>query len=231
MLYFSPIIPIWLILVIILIAALAIALSLHSGTGHVLTLKKKRLLVALRASAFFILILMLLSPVLNKLEVNRQKSNIVFLIDSSTSMGVKDVGGDKTRYQAALAFMKEKKFGKLAGYPISFYTFGDKAEKKVGVNELDKVRVSGGTNFADAVKQVDKDIGLSETAALVLVADGIDYSGFKGTDIQVPVFSVRTGSELNESKDVGIDYFKYPEKVPGQLSFDGFTYNWSQPYG
>ncbi|MEI6420857.1 MAG: vWA domain-containing protein [Lentisphaerota bacterium] len=213
MLYFSPIIPIWLILVIILIAALAIALSLHSGTGHVLTLKKKRLLVALRASAFFILILMLLSPVLNKLEVNRQKSNIVFLIDSSTSMGVKDVGGDKTRYQAALAFMKEKKFGKLAGYPISFYTFGDKAEKKVGVNELDKVRVSGGTNFADAVKQVDKDIGLSETAALVLITDGIDYSGFKGTDIQVPVFSVRTGSELNESKDVGIDYFKYPEKV------------------
>jgi hypothetical protein len=213
MLYFSPILPIWLILVIILIAALAIALSLHSGTGHVLTVKKKRILVALRASAFFILILMLLSPVLNKLEVNRQKSNIVFLIDSSTSMGVKDVGEDKTRYQAALAFMKEKKFGKLAGYPISFYTFGDKAEKKSGVNELDKVRVSGGTNFADAVKQVDKDIGLSETAALVLVTDGIDYSGFKGTDIQVPVFSVRTGSALNESKDVGIDYFKYPEKV------------------
>jgi hypothetical protein len=179
----------------------------------VLTVKKKRILVALRASAFFILILMLLSPVLNKLEVNRQKSNIVFLIDSSTSMGVKDVGEDKTRYQAALAFMKEKKFGKLAGYPISFYTFGDKAEKKSGVNELDKVRVSGGTNFADAVKQVDKDIGLSETAALVLVTDGIDYSGFKGTDIQVPVFSVRTGSALNESKDVGIDYFKYPEKV------------------
>jgi hypothetical protein len=200
-------------LVILLIAALAIALSLHSGTGHVLTVKKKRILVALRASAFFILILMLLSPVLNKLEVNRQKSNIVFLIDSSTSMGVKDVGEDKTRYQAALAFMKERKFGKLAGYPISFYTFGDKAEKKSGVNELDKVRVSGGTNFADAVKQVDKDIGLSETAALVLVTDGIDYSGFKGTDIQVPVFSVRTGSELNESKDVGIDYFKYPEKV------------------
>jgi hypothetical protein len=213
MLYFSPIIPIWLMLVILLIAALAIALSLHSGTGHVLTVKKKRILVALRASAFFILILMLLSPVLNKLEVNRQKSNIVFLIDSSTSMGVKDVGEDKTRYQAALAFMKERKFGKLAGYPISFYTFGDKAEKKSGVNELDKVRVSGGTNFADAVKQVDKDIGLSETAALVLVTDGIDYSGFKGTDIQVPVFSVRTGSELNESKDVGIDYFKYPEKV------------------
>jgi hypothetical protein len=213
MLYFSPIIPVWSIVAIIILSALVITLSLYSGTGHVLTVKKKRILVALRASAFFILLLMLLSPVLNRLEVNKKKSNIVFLIDSSSSMGVKDESGDKTRYQAAVAFMKGKKFGKLESYPISFYTFGDRAEKKTGVNELDRVKVSGGTNFADAVKQVDKDIGLSETAALVFVSDGIDYSGFRGTDIQAPVFSVRTGSALIECKDVGIDYFKYPEKV------------------
>lgn len=213
MLYFSPIIPVWLMVIIILISALAITLSLHSGVGHVLTVKKKRLLVVLRSFAFIILIMMLLSPVLNKHEVNRQKSNIVFLIDSSASMGVKDGGGEKTRYQAAVAFMKEKISGKISAYPISFYTFGDKAEKRNGVNGLDKVRLSGGTNFAEAVKQVDRDIGLSETAALVFVSDGIDYSGFKGTDIQIPVFSVRTGSELFECKDVGIDYFKYPEKV------------------
>lgn len=213
MLYFSPIVPLWLMVIIILISALAIALSLYSGAGHVLTVKKKRLLVVLRSSAFIILIIMLLSPALNKLEVNRQKSNIVFLVDSSSSMGVKDEGGEKTRYQAAVSFMKERRTGKLSGYPISFYTFGDKADKRNGVNELDKVRVSGGTNFAEAVKQVDKDIGLSETAALVFISDGIDYSGFKGTDIQIPVFSVRTGSELTACKDVGIDYFKYPEKV------------------
>ncbi len=213
MLYFSPIIPVWLMVVLVVISAVAIALSLHSGTGHVLTVKRKRVLIIMRISAFAILTIMLLSPVLNRLEVNKKKSNIVFLIDSSSSMGVKDEGGDKTRFQAAVGFMKEKRSGKLAGYPVSFYNFADKAEKRAGVNELDKVAVSGGTSFADAVKQVDKDIGLSETAALVFVSDGIDYSGFKGTDIQVPVFSVRTGSELNQCKDVGIDYFRYPEKV------------------
>ncbi|MFA6293914.1 MAG: hypothetical protein WC637_19150, partial [Victivallales bacterium] len=107
MLYFSPIIPVWLMVVLAVIAAVAIALSMHSGTGHVLTVKRKRILIIMRASSFVILTVMLLSPVLNKLEVNKKKSNIVYLIDSSSSMGVKDEGGDKTRFQAAVAFMKE----------------------------------------------------------------------------------------------------------------------------
>ena len=212
MLYFFPSVPMWVVCVIATISAAALVLSVRSGTGHFLTTGRKRMLVILRAASFLCLIVMLLSPVLNEMEENMKASNIVFLLDSSMSMGCADEKGGKTRYDAAVGFLKGRKFAKIADYPISFYAFSDTAEKK-GISELDRVKVSGGTNFAAAVKQVDKDIGLSETAAIVFVSDGNDYSGFRGAEMQVPVFCVRTGTDLAGSKDLGIDSFKCPDKI------------------
>ncbi len=213
MLYFFPLISPWLLCVIVMISVIVLVLSLRSGTGHFLTAGRKKLLLILRMASFLCLIIMILSPVLNRMEENKKISNIVFLIDSSLSMGCADERGGKTRYDTAVSFMKDGKFAKLAGYPLSFYSYNDAAAKKKGITELDKLKVSGGTNFRAAVKQVDKDIGLSETAAIVFVSDGIDYSGFRGPEIQVPVFCVRTGTDLGGRKDLGIDSFKCPDKL------------------
>jgi hypothetical protein len=213
MLYFFPLVSMWLLCVIVLLSVIALFLSLRSGTGHLLTAGRKRLLLILRTASFLCLIIMLLSPVFNRLEENKKISNIVFLIDSSLSMGCADEKGGKTRYDAAVSFLRDGKFAKIAGYPISFYSFNDAASKKSAMTELHKLKVSGGTSFAAAVKQVDKDIGLSETAAIIFVSDGIDYSGFRGGGIQVPVFCVRTGTDLGGRKDLGIDSFKFPDKL------------------
>ncbi|HBC88033.1 MAG TPA: hypothetical protein DCZ94_13865 [Lentisphaeria bacterium] len=213
MLYFFPLVPVWLVCVIVIVSIIAIILSLRSGSGHLLSSGRKRMLIVLRSASFLCLIIMILSPVLNKMEENKKTANIVFLVDSSLSMGCADEKGGKTRYEAAVNFLKDRKFAKIAEYPVSFYSFNDVAVKKDGTAELEKMKASGGTNFATAVKQVDKDIGLSETAAIVFVSDGSDYSGFRGGDIQVPVYCVRTGTDLGGSKDLGIDSFKCPDKA------------------
>ncbi len=213
MLSFFPLLPVWLVCVIAIVSAIALALALRSGSGHVLTKKRKMILAALRTASFLCIILMILSPVLNKMEENRKTSNIAFLIDSSLSMGCADEKGAKTRYDAAVSFLKDRKFSRIKGYPMSFYTFNETVEKRPGIAELDKGKVSGGTNFATAVKQVDKDIGFFETAAIVFLSDGNDYSGFRGAGIQVPIFCVRTGTDLEGSKDLRIESFKCPDRV------------------
>ncbi len=212
MIYFFPLIQIWLFCLLLITAAFVLFLSIRSGTGH-LSPGRKRVLLILRASIFLCIAIMLLSPVLNRMEENKKTSNVVFLVDSSLSMGCPDEKDGRTRYAAAVDFLRERKFAKLAGYPLSFYKFNDNMEKIPDISSADKTKVSGGTNFTGAVKQVDKDIGLSETAAIVFVTDGIDNSGFRGSDIQVPIFCVRTGTDLRRSRDLGLDTFKCPDKV------------------
>ncbi len=214
MIYFLPLVSAWIVSAALIAAVLALAFSLRPGKPHLpSTSGKERALVLLRAASFICILLMLLSPVLNRTQEDIKSSNIAFMVDSSLSMGCADEKGGMTRLQAAAEFLRRGKFRKISKYPISFYTFSGTAEKKGSPAEIDDGKAAGGTDFAAAVKQVDKDIGFADTAAIVLLTDGNDNYGFKGSGIEVPIFCVRTGGDLADAANIGFKQFRSPEKV------------------
>lgn len=209
---FYPLLPLWLILLLLLLSA-GVAVYSHRRRNPAVEPWQHSLLLALRVASVALVTLMLLCPGHMTEERNLEKSHIVFLLDTSASMATRDLPNAQSRLERAAAFLRESAFKRLADYPFAFYAFGSQSQRHGDAAALAALKPEGGTDLKQAVARVDKDIGLNRTAALVLVSDGIDHSGFKGSEITVPIMSVQTGTDLANVKDLGIEPFKCPEKI------------------
>ena len=209
---FYPLLPVWVILVLL---TLSVAAGVYAYRHRNPTVApwQHTLLLVLRMLSLALVTLMLLCPGHMIEDRNLEKSHIVFLIDNSSSMSTKDLPGRQSRLEKAVEFLQENRFKRLADYPLSYYTFNSQTSRQTGVNDLGSVKTEGGTEFKQAFARIDKDIGLNRTAAIALLTDGIDYSGFKGSEIAVPVMCVQVGTDLANVKDLGIEPFKCPAKI------------------
>ncbi len=209
---FYPLLPAWLILALLALSAGAGAYS-YRRRNPAVEPWQHALLLALRMASLLLVTLMLLCPGHMTEDLNLEKSHIVFLVDQSASMATKDLPEGRSRWERAAAFLSANRFGRLAGYPLATYTFNNQTRRQAEAGALAALSPEGGTDFKQAVARVDKDIGLNRTAALVLLSDGIDYSGFKGSEISVPIMSVQVGTDLAKVKDLGIEPFTCPDKI------------------
>ncbi len=209
---FYPLLPLWCILVAFLLTVSASIYSYRCRNPAVEPWQHT-LLIVLRMISVALVTLMLLCPGRLIEERNLEKSHIVFLLDRSASMATRDLPSGQSRLEKATAYLLENRFNRLADYPIDYYTFDSQAQRHSGTTALAALKPGGGTDFKQAVACVDKDIGLNRTAALVFLTDGIDHSGFRGSELAVPVISVQTGTDLAKVKDVGIEPFKCPAKL------------------
>lgn len=207
-----PLIPIWLLLLLLLLSA-GDMYRAYRHRNPAVQPWQHRLLIALRAASLALVFFILLCPGRMTEERNLEKSHLVFLVDRSASMATRDLTGGQSRLEGAAAFLKNLPLKRLTDYPRAYYAFDSQTEPLPALPALDAVTPRGGTDFRQAVARVDKDIGLNRTAALVLVSDGIDLSGFKGSDIAVPILSVQTGTDLSKAKNVSIEPFPCPDKI------------------
>ncbi len=209
---FYPLLPGWLIL---LLLALAATVCVHAGRHRNPGLApwRHKLLLTLRCASLGLVTLMLFCPGRMIEDRNLEKSHIVFLLDTSASMAAADLPARRTRLDAAVEFLQRHRFKYLADYPFAFYSFNIQTRRHAAPAELSALTAAGGTELQQAVARIDKDIGLNRTAAIILVSDGLDSSGFRGGEIAVPIMSVQAGTDLAAVKDLGIEAFRYPAKV------------------
>ena len=205
MIKFYPLIPIWLILFGGIIALVAVYFTTRQGLD--LPKWKRYLLAWIRTAVVIVVILMLLCPGMIISEQNRQRSNVVILLDDSGSMATRDMPGNITRYQAAFNFAQKLRHEGFSNCQKHFYAFDTKTE---AIKNWDVYGARGGTDLEQAFDCVNRDVGLSKTAAVVLLSDGLDYSEFTGSKLGAPVFAVKFGSELASVADLRIEKFPYP---------------------
>ncbi len=215
---FYPLIPVWLILLSGAFALGMVYFTLKHGMD--LPEWKCYLLSGIRAAVIMVLVLMLLCPGITVNEQNRQRSNVVVLLDDSGSMATRDMPGNITRYRAALDFAQKLRGVDFSGCRKHFYSFNTKTELIKDWDVPEMRGAGGGTDFEQAFNCVNRDVGLAETAAVVLLSDGLDYSAFTGNKLGAPVFAVKFGSELSAVKDLRIEDFSYPRKLYTNEEFD-----------
>ena len=218
---FYPLLPLWLIFLLVLLAGGA-AIYSYRRRNPAVEPWQHALLLGLRAASLAVVTVMLLCPGHMTEERNREKSHLVFLLDRSASMATQDLPNRASRLEQAAAFLKEHRFKRLADYPMDVYSFNGQTQHHEAIAELAALKPEGGTDLKQAIARIDKDIGLNRTAAIVLLSDGLDYSGFKGNEIDAPILSVPVGTDLASAKDVGIEPFTCPDKVSEgeELSLD-----------
>lgn len=216
-----PLVPVWLLLALAALAAAATAYT-YRRRNPVVSPLRHRLLLALRLLAVACVFLLLLCPGRLTEERNLDRSHIVFLLDRSASMGAADLPHGETRLARAAAFLARTRFPHLADYPTAYYSFNAQTLRHTAPAEATALTAQGGTDLKAAIARVDRDIGLNRTAALVLLSDGLDTSGYKGSETATPLFGVHVGTDLAQTRDLSIEAFPYPPKVNvgSELSLD-----------
>lgn len=208
-----PLLPPWLILAVWL-AGVVFTIRAYARGRAAIGLVPRRVLLALRLLSLTWLAVMLLCPGRVRTEKNLDRSQLVFLLDRSGSMGTRDLPLGRSRLEAARDFLAEQDFPRLAEYPRHVYAINHGTSKLPRIAAAAELEPAGGTDFAQAFDRVDKDLGLGQVAAVVLLSDGLDHAG---NQLAAPggtvVFGVIAGTGLNRARDLGIETFRYPARI------------------
>ena len=173
--------------------------------------------VALRSVAFFILLLVLASPVLDRLRREERRPRIALLVDESASMSTVDAAaGTPTRLErardAVRALHADLGDDDVA---VEVVPFAAQAEASMAPDTYaasERVASGGITNVLGALRTVTDRLAGENLQALVLISDG--RTTFGGPDASQivglgrPVFALGVGDTLRAA-DLAIDRCDY----------------------
>ena len=174
---------------------------------------RKRVLGILRLCSLSLLVLMLLSPGVRLRQTDLSSFSLIFLLDGSASMSATDMPGRISRYSAARSALQRLLDDSFDGCRKYVYLFNHRTVPADDPGQTELFSPFGNTDLKLAVDTADRDLGLSSAAALVILTDGLDHSDFRGLSSGVPVFAVRTGSDLEHVPDLRIDSFRSPSAL------------------
>lgn len=203
---FYPLLP---YLVILFAALLSLGAVYRTGRAAY----RKTVLTVLRMCSVFLLVVMLLSPGMLLRETDHSKSNLIFLLDGSASMSAADMPGKTTRFDSARASLRNLMQDSFGGSRKYIYIYNHRTVPADNPDQADLFSPFGNTDLKQAVDTADRDLGLASAAALVILTDGLDHSRFNGASAGVPVFAVKTGTDLERVPDLRIDSFRAPSSV------------------
>ena len=203
-------IPLWLFFVSA-ISVICIVWVAYGATTRSLPSAWRIGLTALRSSTLLLLCLLLLRPVVNKMELAEQETYLAVLVDNSQSMDIRDMPEGVSRHEALQDFFSEET-GILDDLKEDFQTrifsFDRSAKRISNLKELEQAGEE--TSIGGALNDVAMQLGGLPLAGVVLISDGNDNSGIdpviaarnlgaKG----IPVFSIGIGEEVSP-KDIGL---------------------------
>jgi len=156
--------------------------------------KARTFLFTLRALAVFLTFLLVSEPILTFIFKSNQPPVVVFLIDNSKSMGIRDRLGDRKKIVRDVV-------SRISEFEIQgekkFLVFAGDVEEKKNLSP-DSLTFSGGlTNITKALEKVREISARENVKSAVLISDGVYNSGenpiYFCERFGVPVFTVGIG--------------------------------------
>lgn len=171
------------------------------------------LLLALRILAVVAVAMFIMKPVLRISRSKTELKQVVVLLDTSQSMGIRDAVEGKSRLEAGVGFLREPPYNMLqkisATHDVRLFSFGAfTSEAQAGGPFQADQRA---TALGDALKESVARAGQQGLAGVVLLTDGVYTTGEDPRKVAralgVPVFPVALGgrtAEKGKFVDVGI---------------------------
>jgi len=204
---------------LLLPGALALAWFGTRSTTPPLEGRSRALFVTLRTLSFFVLLLVLASPVVDRVRREPRPPKVAVLVDESASMSVVDPGSvaaqrtRSSRAQAAIGSLWEEL--RRADVQVEVVPFAGRAEAALQPGSyLESSREAGGgaTDVVGPLRDTADRLAGENLQALVLVSDGrptrggMDAGGVAG--LGRPVFVLGVGDTLRAA-DLAIDRCDY----------------------
>ncbi|NOZ85964.1 MAG: hypothetical protein GXP49_06830 [Deltaproteobacteria bacterium] len=222
----------WLGWLALFLLASALIVSLWSGLRRPAASRNLPMLL-LRSVGLLILAIFVLQPAVRLQKVIRKRAHLVFLMDCSRSMSVKDDPGGLTRAKKIGAFFKDNKdaMDKLASkFIMDFYCFGGR------VRPMSRTRAMKGpdpvepkTDINGALTEILSAVPAGDLSGIILISDGRDRSAKAGpVDMPVPVYAIAPAAS-GELADVAVSsvkaddfaFVRTPTKVKTRISITG----------
>ncbi len=193
-------------IVVLLAAALAgaVAWIFYRYTVPPVEQRTKFLLVTLRASALFLLLMILFEPLLQLVSTSTQKPVLAVLLDNSKSMTISDGQGSRAkRLQELLTAHNVAAFAPHGD--VRFYAFGS-TSRELASGVFDSLTLDDdATNISGALRAVADERERLNIGAILLISDGNYNLGqnpvYDAERLGVPIFTVGIG-DSTEQKDV-----------------------------
>jgi len=167
--------------------------------------RKKGLFFILRLTVYLLLIFLLFEPVRIIEEKPAEKPSVAFLIDTSSSMALKD---PISRFSLVKEFLKGPLVeGLKEKYDLLFFTFASTSRRTAVEEVLQLIPEESSTDIGQALDVLEEELRGQRLAGLFLLTDGAHNAGgdprLLTERIAVPIFSIGVGNP-QEFKDLQI---------------------------
>jgi uncharacterized membrane protein len=181
-----------------------------------------RILLALRCAAVLLVVLLLFRPVMSFEHDVPQRRHVIFLVDTSASMSIKDDGSGASRFDQARTRVLDW-WGKLGkDFDLHLVEFSDRASPLSRPSDLAAIEPTGqATSLPRALAAAGQQDPRRDVAAVVLLTDGINNAAGDPVEaahkLGVVVHTVGVGNSLRGSpsyRDIQVTGFECPEQLP-----------------
>ncbi len=201
-------------IVIIFIFSFILAFLSYRFTLPPLSLRKRVFLLTLRWLAIACLFLALSETLLGVSKKSREKPTIALLLDSSSSMNLKDK--EVTRKEILQGLLQEKSFkevlSKAEVYP---YLFSDSLIPYDLSEEIPAFKGEA-TSIGNGLEMLKQNLKGKELSAVILFSDGADNAGKDpvavARDYNLPIYTIGIG-DFVPLKDISLERLGYNEVV------------------
>ncbi len=167
--------------------------------------RRKGLFFILRLAVYLLLIFVLFEPVRTIEEKPAEKPGVAFLIDTSSSMAVKD---PVSRFSLVTEFINGPLVDRLKEkYDLLFFTFASSSRRAAVEEVLQLIPQEDSTDIGQALDLVEEELRGQRLAGVFLITDGAHNAGadphLLAERITAPIFSVGVGNP-REFKDLQI---------------------------
>jgi uncharacterized membrane protein len=201
------------------VAILLAALFYYQAYG---TLKRQQwqTLLVLRSLAIALIVLLLFRPVFSYYKDLEERPTLIFLVDTSSSMGISDDATGVTRYNQALAEL-EKWWEKLKDdFNLRLVEFAEQPRALKGLPDLPRTPEGKATSLSRALAAATKQVTHGRVEAAILLSDGRHNSARNPLEIAprlgMVVHTIGVGTSLRSDvsfRDVQVTGMDCPDRL------------------
>lgn len=203
------------------IAAILLVGGFYYRTYGTLKRGQWQVLLALRALAIVIVVLLLFKPVFSFYKEQEELPGLVLLLDTSGSMSIADTGEGLTRFDLARQQVQQWCDDLKEVFNLQVIAFAEHAQRLEDLAQLMTLAPTGkATSLSRALEAGRAGIDGANLEAVILVSDGIHNSAGNPEQValrmRVPVHTVGVGASLKSDasyRDVQLAGLDCPERM------------------